>query len=1295
MLCFPHAGPFGVGADPCSTCGERSKCPGHTGHTELCAIVFNPVLIRTVLDLLKFACLRCYKLQLSDDQAAVLRLQLRLTDAGHVIEAQSLDELLADVVESASTFYTVDEKMAERQRRFAELELLLEDTLVAEGAGRQRNTKSTEALRTAIIRSAIRTANKACMHCKEPMKAIRYTYGKLVMVVTKAEMQSFYEEQGDIDRANSQRIRSSDKPLMPDECAGYLRRIYDDNAPLLDLIVPVLAHSQTDVHGVRANAPKERDAGALKAEPEAASKGQRHAIDIFFSSAIPVTPSTVRPANKLRHQIVEHPQTTVYKNILEANSTLRAIMTCMRADDRTNDADATAGGAADTTQALTTARNIYESAPGTNAWEKMHEAWQALQVQVNQTWDANAGRGTVGQGLKQGIEKKDGWIRMYTMGKRVNYAARTVITPDPYINVDEIGIPDKFAKRLSYPVPVTSWNVDHLRKIVMNGPDVYPGANYVESERGQMQLIPANNVAKRESMAKLLLSGTDKGGVKTVHRHLTNGDVLLLNRQPSLHRPSIMAHKARILKNEKTFRLHYSNCKSYNADFDGDEMNAHCPQSELARSEGYHLANVSNHYLVPKDGTPLGGLIQDQVIAGVKISMRGRFFNREDYQQLVFAALAHVRGNIRTLPPAILRPTRLWSGKQIFSTILLNLTPAGKQPINLQSSAKIGARAWQVAEPRAWLAGGTPLANENELSEADVCIRGGELMCGIMDKTHYGATPYGLVHSMYELYGGACSTQLLSSLTKLFTVFLQREGFTLGVHDILVLQQADKKRAKIIKKCRKIGNAVVAAALGLPEDTSAAQVAIGMADAYDKDAKFRTVLDRQYKQALDGYTNSINRTCLPAGLLCRFPQNNLQLMVGSGAKGSTVNTMQISCLLGQIELEGKRPPLMISGKSLPSFSASETSPKSGGFIDGRFLTGIQPQEFFFHCMAGREGLIDTAVKTSRSGYLQRCLIKHLEGLNVNYDMTVRDSDNSVVQFMYGEDGLDIAKAPFLNAKQLAFLDDNASNIVSAELLAQLQNDETVNEAMLRHKKSLRSWVKRNAASTGPRRESSFRRFSSEIRNEIDLKNPEKRSKRTGRRKIDAELVKIWRAADADKKADFAGKCAPCPDPVFSTFKPDNHYGSISEYFEQLIATYVKARPDRKREFTDMMCVKSMRSFVAPGEPVGLLAAQSIGEPSTQMTLNTFHFAGRGEMNVTLGIPRLREILMMASSNIKTPSMDIPFKAQAGLEQEAERLRLGLVRVTVNDVLEGEWDCFYWETLALGFHNRSFDFQRST
>lgn len=328
-------------------------------------------------------------------------------------------------------------------------------------------------------------------------------------------------------------------------------------------------------------------------------------------------------------------------------------------------------------------------------------------------------------------------------------------------------------------------------------------ANFIENENGHTQIIPPNDQAKRESLAKTLLTPTERG-VKIVHRHLVSGDVMLLNRQPTLHKNSIMAHKVRILKGEKTFRLHYSNCKSYNADFDGDEMNAHVPQNELGRSEAYNLVNVSNQYLVPKDGTPLGGLIQDHVISGVKMSIRGRFFNREDYQQLVYVALSHISEEIKFLPPALIKPKRLWSGKQILSTILMNIIPPESHKINLKSSAKTSVKSWQKQEERPWLAGGTPLTDLNSMTESEVVIRGGELVVGVLDKEHFGATTYGLVHCMYELYGGQCSTQLLSSFSKIFTFYLQREGFTLGVRDILVLSDADKDRRKIIKRSRKV-----------------------------------------------------------------------------------------------------------------------------------------------------------------------------------------------------------------------------------------------------------------------------------------------------------------------------------------------------------------------------------------------------------------------------------------------------------------------------------------------------------
>ncbi|XP_026481582.1 DNA-directed RNA polymerase I subunit RPA1-like [Ctenocephalides felis] len=416
------------------------------------------------------------------------------------------------------------------------------------------------------------------------------------------------------------------------------------------------------------------------------------------------------------------------------------------------------------------------------------------------------------------------------------------------------------------------------------------------------------------------------------------------------------------------------------------------------------------------------------------------------------------------------------------------------------------------------------------------------------------------------------------------------------------------------------------------------------------------------------------KTCLPAGLLCKFPYNNLQLMVQSGAKGSTVNTMQISCLLGQIELEGKRPPVMISGKSLPSFPAYEPSPRAGGFIDGRFMTGIQPQEFFFHCMAGREGLIDTAVKTSRSGYLQRCLIKHLEGLTVKYDLTVRDSDNSVIQFLYGEDGMDISKVQFLNKKLIPFLNDNSDVILNKKIVEKFNEEgvpEDLTQTIKQVSKRLKRWKRKYGDPLQKDRTSPFAQYSRKYLPEKDsIESAQKKSKMTGRTRLTKKVIKMWRAIPKEDKEKLKAKLKNmCPDPLISKYQPDHYFGVINENLENLMKDYLD-KQNVKEDFEDMIKYKAMTTLCEPGEPVGLLAAQSVGEPSTQMTLNTFHFAGRGEMNVTLGIPRLKEILMTASKDIKTPCMDIPFRENVAKHfSETERLRKRLVRVTIAEVLK--------------------------
>ncbi|KAJ2948912.1 hypothetical protein O0L34_g5845 [Tuta absoluta] len=1195
--------------DTCSTCHNTMLyCPGHFGHIELPLVVVNPLFLKTIYTLFRISCLKCFKIQMDDRMKFILKLQLQLLDAGHVTAALDLDNYIGDVKEYKSDSPEKPNKVIRKYQK-----LLKKTDPVTEIF----HSKNSDKLRAKILNNYFKAINiaKSCMYCRNKLIKITTSDNKLMYNVS-------------VDGGGK-----GVKILMPDEIKQYCTGIAENDGEVLKDCIPVLKHTNVSP-----------------------------ATNLFFMELVPVLPPCVRPCNFLQGELIEHPQTNVYKGILQSAYSARAVLHVLSSSDHQKAIDGLEQAP----------RQAFESVTGKTPAEKLHSVWQELQKHINQLLSCE-GQGLSSQGLKQILEKKTGVIRMHMMGKRVNFAARSVITPDPNVDIDEIGIPDAFALKLTYPVPVTEWNVDELRKMVINGPNKHPGAEKLEIENGRMIRIPADCEQKRQSLAKRLLTPEElkKSGLKIVHRHLVNGDVLILNRQPSLHKPSMMAHRARILKGEKTLRLHYANCKSYNADFDGDEMNAHFPQNEIARSEAYNIMSVRKQYLVPKDGTPLSGLIQDHVISGVKMSIRGSFYNKSDYQQLVFQALAGHKGEIKLLPPTILKPVMLWSGKQILSTIIINIIPKGKPYLSLTGKAKISSKAWQKETPRTWAAGGTPFDDPNTMTEAEVIIKKGELLSGVLDKTHYGATPYGLVHCMYELYGGDSSAALLSSFSKVFTFYLQWIGFTLGVKDILVIEEGDRKREDFICLVRQSGKLAATKATELPVDIDENKLKDTIGEMMMKDPKFRANLDRQYKSMLDAHTNNINKCCLGEGLLEKFPYNNLQLMVQSGAKGSTVNTMQISCLLGQIELEGKRPPLMISGRSLPSFPPYDISPRAGGFIDGRFMTGIQPQEFFFHCMAGREGLIDTAVKTSRSGYLQRCLIKHLEGLTVAYDQTVRDADSSVIQFAYGEDGLDVLKCQFFKKSQFDFLDVNSNAVISKSVIKKLK-EEADSKTITRSLKSIKKWKKKYGNPFKKLRTSPFTKFCAFAKEDTEL--DEMPTDQT-RDPYYWELEKKWRSMSQDQKDEYKRKA--CPEPIQSKLSPEYKLGVINEQLDGIMQSYLKNRKESsymnytdKEQFLEIMNAKYLASMAAPGEPVGLLAAQSIGEPSTQMTLNTFHFAGRGDMNVTLGIPRLREILMTASAKLKTPNMDIPFRDEIpDLTKKAENLRRKLNKVTVNDVLE--------------------------
>uniref|UniRef100_A0A8D0FZH9 DNA-directed RNA polymerase subunit n=1 Tax=Strix occidentalis caurina TaxID=311401 RepID=A0A8D0FZH9_STROC len=1228
----------------CATCVQNfNNCPGHFGHIELPLTVYNPLFFDKLYLLIRGSCLNCHMLTCTRAVVHLLLSQLKVLEKGLLHAVHDLEVILNRFLEQCAdaTGSEIEEELNHHVQEILKSYQIIDQC---------SNVKNVCECRNKLIAQFWKAhmSSKKCPNCKSRRSLVRKEHNSKLTVTYPSTVYHKSGEEGVLDEplAIDESQLGKRGYLTPMTAKEYILALWKNEGFFLRYLFPGM-----DPHESSGFSP-----------------------DMFFLDLLVVPPSRYRPVNRVGDRLFTNGQTVNLQAVMKDAKLIRKLLVFMAKEQCQPIKIA---------EEIQTVRvnnepldhSVLTMIPGQTIADKLYNAWIRLQSHVNIVFDSDMDKLTTEKypGIRQLLEKKEGLFRKHMMGKRVDFAARSVICPDMYIGTNEIGIPMVFATKLTYPQPVTPWNVKELRQAVINGPKVHPGASMVINEDGSRTLLSASSLTQREALAKQLLtpsSGAPQSGLKIVCRHIKNGDVLLLNRQPTLHRPSIQAHRARILPGEKVLRLHYANCKAYNADFDGDEMNAHFPQSELGRAEAYTLAFTDEQYLVPKDGKPLPGLIQDHMISGVSMTIRGCFFTREQYMELIYRGLTDKKGRIKVFPPAIMKPQRLWTGKQVVSTLLINIIPENHVPLNLTGKAKIGGRAWVKGPANRCL-------NLDSMCESQVIIRNGELLCGVLDKAHFGSSAYGLVHCCYEIYGGKTSGKVLTCLGRLFTAYLQLyRGFTMGIEDILVKPKADHKRKKIIEKSRQHGIEAVRAALNLPETASCEEVQGKWQDAHlCKDQRDFNMVDMKFKEEVNNYNNEVNKVCMPLGLHRSFPENNLQLMVQSGAKGSTVNTMQISCLLGQIELEGRRPPLMASGKSLPCFQPYDFSPSSGGFVTGRFLTGIKPSEFFFHCMAGREGLVDTAVKTSRSGYLQRCIIKHLEGLVVQYDLTVRDSDGSVVQFLYGEDGLDIPKTQFLQPEQFPFIAENYEVIQKTshldEALARMESHQANQQF-----KAIKKWRVRHQNS---QREGGFLLFSQKKMASVKAQIPGGEIK-NGRDPATLQLLKMWYELDEKKRRKYLKKTNKCPDPSLGVWRPDTYFASVSETFENGVEAYINKWESENGlsymcpalssdRLKDLLYLKWQRSLCDPGEAVGLLAAQSIGEPSTQMTLNTFHFAGRGEMNVTLGIPRLREILMVASANIKTPMMSVPvFNTKKALKK-VKQLKKRLTRVCLAEVLQ--------------------------
>lgn len=1189
----------------CTTCNlNQSTCPGHPGHIQLPVPVYHPVFMDQAYRLLRATCVYCKGFRLPPKDLHRYTCQLRLLQHGlihqaHVVASIGENELALEMQEDLGLGDSEAEEEGNpsidnvtRQREKYVQQCLLGSKLKRGDAKKAKHEGASE-MRREVIKEFLAeiTKKRPCSSCggisptyrkdrfvkvfekalsakekaKMAQKSLKYddAMSRVYQSKLTSKVNSYPADEGVAD------IGSSTSQTSDDESEGSQKDIEMTNA------IDGSDGPQRYISSMEVRARlvelfnKEQDLLSLiyNAKPPTRSS-QRVTPDMFFMTVILVPPNRYRPeARTGDSQIAEAQQNSLYKLILGSCGKMAQIFKALR-EER-----------ADVMQ--------------------MHQAWTGLQDAVNSLVDKNKNpvQGAAAKrnedGIKQKLEKKEGLFRKNMMGKRVNYAARSVISPDPNIETNEIGVPPVFAKKLTYPEPVTSHNFKDMQQAVINGVDKWPGAFAIENENGQIVSLRNKSVDDRISLANQLLAPTNSNAARTrnkkVHRHLTNGDVVLMNRQPTLHKPSIMGHRVRVLPGEKTIRMHYANCNTYNADFDGDEMNMHFPQNEVARAEALQIADTDHQYLSGTAGKPLRGLIQDHISVSVTLCSRDTFFSRSDYHQLIYSALrpesGHILGErIQLAPPAVIKPAPRWTGKQVITTILANMRPLNCGGLSMREDTQIKAEQWG-----------------RNSEEGSVLIQDGEFITGILDKSQIGPSSGGLIHAVHEIHGPAVAGKLLSSLGRLLTKYLNMRAFSCGMDDLRLTPAGELSRRQQLQSVDQLGVKIASEYVSLKDqDNPSDPLLLERLEEVLRDDSKQEGLDLLMNQGSKDITDAIQKHCIPNGLEKPFPKNQMQAMTTSGAKGSRVNASLISCNLGQQVLEGRRVPLMVSGKSLPCFKPFETNIRAGGFIVNRFLTGIRPQEYYFHHMAGREGLIDTAVKTSRSGYLQRCVIKGMEGLTVAYDTTVRDADGSLIQFLYGEDGLDVSKQKYLT--DFSFILQN----VTSEA-AQLKYDPKVGERLGANRAHFSKYMK--------------------------------------------SAVKHAKAKDVNGK-----------DPLTASFSPATNAFATSETFYEAMTSYLKAnthglvreKGDNNQKGTQYMSsvalnrknaemlfsMKYLRSLVEPGEAVGIVAGQSVGEPSTQMTLNTFHLAGHSSKNVTLGIPRLREILMTASKDISTPAMTL-------------------------------------------------------
>ena len=830
--------------------------------------------------------------------------------------------------------------------------------------------------------------------------------------------------------------------------------------------------------------------------------------------------------------------------------------------------------------------------------------------------------------IKDRLNGKGGRMRGNLMAKRVDFSARSVITADPNISIRELGIPMKVAKNITKPVIVNKINKNFLTKLIQNGPDVWPGAKMLEKQNGEV--ITLRYYLDRNS---IVLEEGD-----TVHRHMMDGDAILFNRQPTLHRMSMMCHIARIMKRGDTFRMNVADTKPYNADFDGDEMNLHMPQDPESEAELKNLAAGPYQIVSPANNSSIIGIYQDSMLGSYQFTRPNlRFSPREAMNILMMFNNVNEK--------KLLEEIQKEGGITNFD-ILSQIFP----PLSMKYKTKA------FKEDK----------DDAKTSNAVIEIKNGTYVRGQMDKSVMGAGTKGLLQRVCNDFGNMASAKFIDDLQNIVTEYMKSSAFSVGISDLISDKKTNDDIIQVItKKKTDVKNLIDQVQIGVFENNTG------------------KTNEEEFETQVNSILNQATSESGKIGLKNLSKDNRFVTMVQAGSKGSDLNiSFMISCL-GQQNVDGKRIPYGFENRTLPHFTKYDDSPGARGFVESSYINGLSPQELFFHAMGGRVGLIDTAVKTSTTGYIQRRLIKGLEDLMVSYDMTVRTNKNKIVQFCYGDDNIDTVK---VENQSIPLVSMSTQDIYSHYLIPEESgkiktlNNIFLKNTMVRHKKQVEEYMKKTQ---------SYIDMMIEKRESIIKKVFKNKSDSV----VNCPVAFHYIISNIQGQCNITISSLVDITPMEALEMIENCYSNLekiyyappTELFKVLFYFYLSPKDllvikrfnkSALSLLLDTITIDYKRAIIAPGEMVGMIAGQSIGEVSTQMTLNTFHFAGvASKSNVTRGVPRIEEILSL-SSDIKNPSLSIYLKPEDETQKDkAQTIMYMLEHTRLEEIVKSIEVCF--------------------